>query len=158
MECARRPGHGCGGTGVVGRHRKFNTVVALFTQDDSHNVRSLMLYRSNDDGVSWLAPVKVASNANANASVGVNGNNVYVAWVTANSTKVQFRQSANGGASFGSTKTIGSLVSGPGWPKVAVSGKTVYVLWSKYCNYYDGDCASGMKTVLLRRCIRWPSG
>ncbi len=129
-----------------------STVVALFTQDDSNNGRSLMLYRSANGGVSWFAPVKIAG-ANALASVAVNANDVDVAWVEANSTAVKFRHSANGGASFGSTTTIGSLVSGAGWPKVAVSGKTVYVLWSKYCLYFDGDCVDGMKTVLLRRSI-----
>jgi hypothetical protein len=143
--------------GLWGVAGSSSTMVALFTQTGNNNVRSLMLYRSANGGASWSA-LKIASRTDpyyrfGQASVAVDGNDVYVTWVEVDATKVKLRHSSNGGASFGPTATIGSLVYGDGSPRVAVSGNTVYVLWSKYCNYVEGYCAGGMKTILLRRSL-----
>jgi hypothetical protein len=133
-------------------------LVALFTQRGAGNIRTLVLYRSANGGVSWSAPVTVASHTDANyafgqASVAVSGSDVYVAWVETNKTAVKLRHSSNGGASFGATTTIGSLAYGDGSPTVAASGDNVYVLWGKYCPYFEGFCSPGMKTILLRRSL-----
>lgn len=109
----------------------------------------ILFARSIDKGVTFSAPINFSNNSadSRPARLAISGDNVYVVWndaYLAAPSNISFRRSADAGATFGPTMTLGNN----GWfysdPQIAVNGNDVYVVWNdrngdiSFCRSTDG--------------------
>jgi hypothetical protein len=112
-----------------------SNVYALWT-DNSPGNREILFSRSTDDGTSFEA-IQNLSNDNSdshNQEIVAYGDNVYVVWLDLDAegdSRILFKSSLDGGATFGEAVEISSIANIGSFPKVVAYGNNnVYVTWN----------------------------
>lgn len=104
--------------------------------DNSPGNREILFSRSTDNGTSFEA-IQNLSGDNSdshNQEIAAYGDNVYVVWLDRNvedDSRILFKSSLDGGATFGEAVEISSTADVGSFPKVAAYGNNnVYVTWN----------------------------
>ncbi|HEX7033629.1 MAG TPA: sialidase family protein [Nitrososphaera sp.] len=112
-----------------------SNVYAVWT-DNSPGNREILFSRSTDDGTSFEA-IQNLSNDNSdshNQEIVAYGDNVYVVWLDLDAegdSRILFKSSLDGGATFGEAVEISSIANIGSFPKVVAYGNNnVYVTWN----------------------------
>ncbi len=95
----------------------------------------VFLAASSDGGVSFSPVFNVSTNLVslvAQPRVAVEGSDVFVTWSRGTSADILFRQSQDGGATFGSFTNLSANPSGSAFSQVVASGGKVYVAWEDF--------------------------
>ena len=113
-----------------------NNVYVVWIEFSSfNNTFEVMYKRSNNNGLSFGVPINLSNNPDGTVSttpeVSSSGNNVYVVWMQDNifGNYDTFFKASNNGLSFGSTINLSNNPSISQFPKMAISGNNVYVVW-----------------------------
>jgi hypothetical protein len=122
----------------------FNPAIALggsnvyvVWDDDQITAEHPEIYflKSSDRGATWQAARRLTytSGVSKNPDIAADGSKIYVVWEddTPGNSKIYFRKSANGGATWQSQVRITSLAGGGGLhnPRIAVHRSKIYVVW-----------------------------
>jgi hypothetical protein len=93
--------------------------------------------RSTDGGITFGPAVNLSANASSShlPQLAVSGPNVFVAWIddAPGNPNIFFRRSADGGGTFEAVQNLSNTVGNALYPRVAVSGSRIYVVWQD-CN------------------------
>ena len=101
--------------------------------DHSTSVDEIYFLKSTDGGATWPAPRKLADSPTSAQypAIAVSGSNVFVVWsgFTSGNQEILFRKSTDGGATWLAIKRISISAGLSNFPRVAVDGSTVGVVW-----------------------------
>ena len=111
-----------------------NVYVAWADGSPSSSNFETLLRRSIDNGATFDSIVNL-SNSDGNSgeiSIATSGDNVYVAWgeFTGDSIEIQYRLSADNGATFGAAVNLSNNDGESYYPRIALLNDNVYVVWN----------------------------
>jgi hypothetical protein len=93
----------------------------------------IFIKRSSDGGDTWYAKKNLSRNAgfSSDAQIAVSGSNVHVVWqdYTPGNYDALFTTSSDSGATWSSVQNLSDNSGNSAYPKIAVSGSNVYVVW-----------------------------
>ena len=108
-----------------------SNVYVTWEDDASADV---FLRRSADNGATWKAIRNMSNNAgdSFDPQVAASGSNVYAVWYdkTPGNYEIFLQRSTDSGATWKAAKNLSNNGGASSDPKIAVSGSTVYVVWS----------------------------
>ena len=116
-----------------------NVVIQLLTGQNQQGASRIWIRRSTDGGIKWQRLKAIADettyDSEGEASVGVGGTTVVVAWTDPNSGEIVMRRSADAGAHWALPITVGHTTDKnvigdfEGYVTVALASGRIYVLW-----------------------------
>jgi hypothetical protein len=122
-----------------------STLLLVWSDDTSGN-SEIWFAKSTDGGITFGTPINISKTSGTSKgptiSVGVNNNNIYIAWteLISNNNEIYLSKSADGGATFSAGVNISSnsgISDSPQlavWPGSSSSTDTVYVAWRDTTN------------------------
>ena len=123
-----------------------NNIYKVWSDNTSGN-NEILFVKSTNGGNSFTVPKNISNNTgnSENPAIAVSGNSVYVVWSdnTSGNNEILFVKSTNGGNSFTVPKNISNNTGNSENPAIAVSGNSVYVVWSDIVSGNNNpDCSS----------------
>jgi hypothetical protein len=117
--------------------------VHVIWQDFRDGNAEIYYKRSTNSGTSWEADKRLTHNTNASywPSITVSGSNVHVVWYDERdgNGEIYYKQSADGGVSWGVDSRLTNNNFGSVHPSVTVSGLVVHVIWTDGRNGNNGE-------------------
>src|SRR5215217_7560472 len=121
---------------------KSNVYVIWSQGNFDQGLTDVFFKRSTDGGASFGDTINLSNNPNSQSSLptlALLDNNVYTAWSDGpfNNGEVHYRNSADGGASFGDTINLSNDTGDSIRPEIAVSGSNVFIVWQNQATKVD---------------------
>ncbi len=110
-----------------------NDVYAVWMDDTQGNFE-ILFSKSTDGGATFAKPADISGNPQDSGypQFTVVGNNVYVTWTNAITSKnydILFAKSSDGGQTFDTPVNVSNTPGASGWPQISVDSGNVYISW-----------------------------
>ncbi len=109
-------------------------IIHLAWDDDRDGNREIYYKRSADGGTTWGADTRLTSDPSEDHQVFItsSGSNAFVTWVSdrSGSSLVYYRQSADGGLTWGAETLLSDAAVDVEYPSAFLSGNTVHAVWT----------------------------
>jgi hypothetical protein len=110
--------------------------VSVVWRDNTPGNLDILFRSSNDNGVTFGPTINLSNTPKYSfpPRIAVSGSNVYVVWYDTidptSGSEVLFRRSTNGGASFDNAVNLSNNRNNSMYPRIAVSGSNIYIVWA----------------------------
>ena len=109
-------------------------IVYVVWNDDTSNNNEILFVKSTNGGDNFTTPKNISNNSgnSENPAIAVSNDIIYVVWNddSSSNNEILLSTSTNGGDNFTTPKNISNNSGNSENPAIAVSGDTVYIVWS----------------------------
>ncbi|HYL66811.1 MAG TPA: hypothetical protein VEU72_06620 [Nitrosopumilaceae archaeon] len=117
--------------------------VYVIWDDNSTGKYGILFTKSNDGGTTFGTLVDISRGIGTSGSpqFAVSGNDVYAVWQakTTGNYQIIFAKSTDGGATFSIPGNLSNSTGDSSYPKIAISGNNIYIVWSYTATNKDYD-------------------